>query len=513
MPDKRSRIRKRIAKIRADRKKARATLEGFLKGVWWKPWTLLIGRHTKAICSRIDKAIADYFKGKSTFLLIAVPFRHGKSDISSRALPPFFLAKCREAGLDPDVMMSGYGDTLVQGFSKDAMGIIQSPKFQALFPDIKLSRYERAVHEWSVDGSTGRVYAVALGGGMTGKGGDLIVLDDYCKNRDEARSETYRKKTWARFQDLISRRAPNSIVLVVATPWHVDDVRGRIKKAMADDPDFPRFEELTFPAKNKHPKTGAWDGSFLFEKRFPPEWYRGQYSAQGTFAPALLDCDPVMEGGNMFEMTKIVYHDTLADFPNAVEMDDGSFSLRGYKRGWDLASSEKQRAKDDPDFTVGTKGFVQIHTEHVQGVELRSVDLWIADVVHLQAEAPGRDKTILDTVIRDGRSTSHHMEAFGAYKDAFTSFKKLLRGVVLVEPSRMPGDKVAKASPMEEAFNAGRVHVLRAPWNDFWKQHFTQFPDGSHDDAVDATAVMFDGFMKTKAGIASPEFFRHLAGN
>ena len=512
LPDLQKRVRKRIQRIRKARKQGRETLLGFLKAVWWKPWTLLVGRHTKAICERIDIAIADYFKGKSTFLLVAVHFRHGKSDISSRALPPFFLAKCKAAGMDPDIIMSGYGDTLIKGFSKDAQGIIQSPKFQAIFPDVKLSRYERAVHEWSIEGTTGRVYGIALGGGLMGKGGDLIILDDYCKNRDEARSETYREKTWARFQDLLSRRAPTSIFIIAATPWHIDDVRGRIKKAMEEDPDFPRFEELNFPAKNKDPKTGVWDGSFLFEGRFPKEWYRGQYSAQGTFAPALLDCDPVMEGGNLFDMTRLVYHDTLDDFPNAIELDDGTFSLRGYKRGWDLASTEKQRSKSDPDFTVGVKGFVKVTTQAVQGVELRAVDIWVADVVYLQAKAPNRDKTILDAVIRDGRSTSHSIEAFGAYKDAYETFKKLLRGVVLIEKSHMPGDKVAKASPMEEAFNAGRVHVLRAPWNAFWEKHFMQFPDGTHDDAVDATAVMFDAFMKNKAGIASPEFFRMLNG-
>lgn len=511
MTDARKRIQKRIAGIRKLRAEARATLEGFMRAVWWKPWALLIGAHTAAVCKRIDKAIADYFAGKSTFLLIAIPFRHGKSDIASRALPPFFIAKAKAAGADPDVIMSGYGDTLVQGFSKDAQGIVQSNKFAAIFPDVKLSRYERAVHEWSVDGTTGRVYAIALGGGLTGKGGDLIVLDDYCKNREEARSETYREKTWSRFQDLLSRRAPTSIFIVVATPWHVDDIRGRIRKKMDEDPDFPQFEELTFPAKVKN-RSGQWAGKYLFEERFPRQWYEGQYSAQGSFAPALLDCDPVMEGGNLFDVTKIDVRDSLESFPNAVVAKDGTVSLRGYKRGWDVASTEEQRSKSDPDYTVGVKGFVQIATERVQGVELRSVDLWIADCVYVRAEAPERDKLILDTVIHDGRSTSHQIEAFGAYKDAFTSFKKLLRGVVLVEPSQMPGDKVAKASPMEEAFNAGRVHILRAPWNDFFIRHFTQFPDGAHDDAVDATAVMFDGFMKDTAGIASPEFFRMLHG-
>ncbi len=501
-------VRARIPEIRRRREKARASLEGFIQAVWWKPWPLLIGRHTTAICSRIDKAIEDYKQGKSTFLMIAVPFRHGKSDIASRALPPYFIGKMHKAGLDPDVIMSGYGDTLVQGFSRDAQQILRSNKYRAIFPGIDIDPFCRSVHEWSTDGKTGKINVIALGGGLTGKGGDLIVLDDYCKNREEARSETYREKTWARFQDLMSRRAPTCIFIIVATPWHVDDIRARVKAAMQEDQDFPQFEELNFPARNKDPKTGEWDGTFLFEERFPKAWYLGQYAAQGTFAPALLDCDPVMEGGNMFNMTAIQYHDTLADFPNAIQLPDGTYRLPGYKRGWDLASSEKERAKDSPDYTCGVLGYVRSETTRAGAIELVAHDIWIADMVYCQAEAPDRDKKILDTVIRDGRTTAHHIEAFGAYKDAYTTMKNLLRGIVMIEKSQLPGDKVAKASPMEAPFSAGRVHLLRAPWNDLWEKHFNEFPDGPHDDAVDGTAVMFDAFTRDKPGIASPEFMR-----
>jgi predicted phage terminase large subunit-like protein len=421
------------------------------------------------------------------------------------------MAKAKQAGLDPDLIMSGYGDTLVQAFSKDVQGIIQSQRFKVVFPKVRLSPRERSVHSWAIDGQTGRATVAGLGGGLVGKGGDLIVLDDYMKNREEARSETYRNKGWSFFQDLVSRRAPTSIVIVVATPWHVDDIRGRIKKAMDEDPDFPRFEELSFPAKVAK-KNGAWDGkTFLFPERFPREWYVGQYAAQGSFAPALLDCDPVMEGGNLFDMTKIKIHDTLKDFPNATQTDAGTWTLRGYKRGWDLASATKERAKADPDFTVGVKGFVQEHLTKVKGVELRSYDIWIADVVHCRAEAPDRDALILNTVVRDGRSTSQHVEDFGAYKDAYTTLRRILSGVVVVEACHLPGDKVAKASPLEPCFQVGGVHLLRADWNDFWKRHFAQFPDGTHDDAVDGTVVMFDAFTHDKPGIASPEYFRLLA--
>lgn len=501
-----------LEKVHAELKRrgtARTTLLAFIEYVWWKPWPFLIGRHTREICARLDRAVDDYLAGKSTNLLIAVPFRHGKSDIVSRAFPVYFLARCVAAGRDPDLILTGYGDALIQGFSKDAQNILESRPVQTLFPELHLSARDRSVHSWQVEGQTGRVTATGLGGSLVGKGGDLIDLDDFCKNREEARSEVYRKKTWGHTQDLISRRAPVSIVLVTATPWHVDDVRGRIKRAMAEDPDFPRFEELVFPAKNRGPD-GKWDGTFLFPERFPAAWYLGQYAAQGSFAPALLDCDPRVEGGNLFDVSKIDWHDTLQGFPNAYQDGSGVWKVKGYKRGWDLASSEKQRSKDDPDWTCGVLGFVSQKVERIQGLELRSLDIWIADMAYIRADAPRRDRMILDTCVQDGRGTSHHVEDFGAYKDAYATLKKVLNGVVMVEPSHLPGDKVAKCAILEAPFSAGRFHVLRGAWADVWLKAFQDFPDGSHDDPCDGTVVMVDGWTKGSPGIASPEYFRLL---
>lgn len=487
------------------RGRARASLEGFLAWTWWRPWPLKVGRHTRAICARIDQAIADLRLGKSTFLLVAVPFRHGKSDLVSRALPPYFLA--RTADLHPDVILTGYGQDLVETYSRDCHAIIRSNAFATAFPKVKLSAREANVGSWALEGSSGRVTAAGLGGALTGKGAHLLIVDDYCKNRAEARSSTYRNRTWESFQDAMSRRAPASIVIVCATPWHVDDIRGRIRANMERDPEFPRFEELNFPAKNLD-AAGAWDGTFLFEDRFPAEWYRQQYASQGSFAPALLDCDPQVEGGNRFQTERIDWRDSLEGFPNVVKRPDGRIDLRGYKRAWDLASSEKSRDSDDPDFTVGVKGFVQKSTARIApGLTVETFDVWIADVFAIRAEAPARNDAILQVMAADGQGTAHHVEAFGAYKDTLKTLQGIVRGAIRVEGSKLPGDKAAKLDPLEPVFAQSRVHVLRGKFTELWAKHFREFPDGTHDDAADATAVLFHSFAADAPGIASREFF------
>jgi phage terminase large subunit-like protein len=450
----------------------------FLQAVWWGRKALLIGRHTQAIADELTAACDALLRGESTFLLIAVPFRHGKSDLVSRAFPAFVLGRLSE--LNPDMIMSGYGDSLVRGFSRDVKRIIRSPAYRAIFPNITLERGANRYDSWSVSGSTGVVTATGLGGSITGKGGDVIILDDYCRKREEAVSLVYRDKVWESFQaDLMTRRAPASIVIVCATPWHVDDLRGRIKKEMRENPDFPQFKDIRFPAKNA-------DGSWLFPERFPGKWYLTQYAALKKQAAGMLDCDPQVEGGNRFTVDGVKFHNNPAEFP-----------ATRFIRCWDLASSAKERDKDDPDWTVG----ILLAVTYVSRVP----HLWIKDIVAIQAEAPRRDALIQATA-RAESGVTQHVEAYGGYKDAYTTLKNVLNGICVVKPSHLPADKSAKAAPLEPLFDAGNVHLMRASWNETLLRQFREFPEGSHDDYVDPVAIGFHELAVARGnGMAIPE--------
>lgn len=470
---------KQISKIDAKYEKARrmasTSLLAFMRWCWWMPQPFVVGRHTRAICERLTRAVEDCRNGKSTYLLIAVPFRHGKSDIVSRALPPFFLGRC--ADMQPDVIMTGYGAKLVQKFSKTAKKIIRSKQYKAVFPGVDISRGSDTTAEWQVSDSAGVVIAQGLGGSITGCGGNLIIVDDYCKSRAEAVSKTYREKIWDGFRnDILTRQnAPASIVIVCATPWHVDDLRGRIKKAMTENDDFPNFEDLSFPAQ----KAGEYD--YLFEERFPAEWYRAQRVSLGKQAAALLDCNPIVEGGNRFDLSKVVYHSTLEGWPSGRET-----------RGWDLASSTKERNGDDPDRTWGVRGYVE--TKSLGFRDAKQHHIWIRSMVYCRSEATERNKLIVRTAQADGPGVPQHIEAFGGYKDTYTTMRDVLKGVCMVRKSRLPGDKSAKLSPLEPSFDAGIVHVYVPGCKgalELWQDEFSSFPDGAHDDGPDATAVMY----------------------
>ena len=145
--------------------------------MWWKPWPFLIGPHTRAIAAAIDDAIEAYLQGESSCIDIEVPFRHGKSDLVSRALIPYFLGRCQES--HPDVILTGYGDSLVRDLGTDAKNIIKSRVYQRIFPSVRVARGSDASDKWKIENSSGVVTVVGLGGSMVGKGANLLIVDDY----------------------------------------------------------------------------------------------------------------------------------------------------------------------------------------------------------------------------------------------------------------------------------------------------------------------------------------------
>ena len=299
----------RDAKIEMLRRRAARDMLAFMRYCWWMPSPLRVGRHTRAICERLTRAVWDWKTARRpTYLVVSVPFRHGKSDMVSRALPAFFLGVCREE--EPDVIMTSYASSLCQEFSDKVQGLVKSEAYQRVFPGMEIDPAMCAKDKWRIKGAAGTVNAVGLGGSVTGKGAHLLIVDDYCKNREEAESKGVRDKTWASFNDdFMTRLNGAAIVVVCATRWHEDDVIGRIRRAMEANPDYPPFEELVFPARREG--DGGWDT--LFPEMYDAAWYARQRASLGPYsAAALLDCDPKGAGEVLFRREWIRWYEGVA---------------------------------------------------------------------------------------------------------------------------------------------------------------------------------------------------------
>ena len=446
------------------RRWARKDLLAFLDFVWWKgslePFK--VGRHTRVIASKLTEGVHRLRNGESSFLDIRVPVRHGKSDLVSRALPAFVHGVLGDCGLDPEVIIASYQGRLSEGFSRDAQDIIQSKPFRELWPAVKISPRAGGVQEWQIAGRRGKTNAIGLEGGITGRGGHVIILDDYFQGREDAESETWRDKSWNAFRnDLMSRRSPTgAFVVVCATPWHVDGIQQRIQKAMRDDPSFPRFDVIQFKARWRDKDGDPWQ--YLFPERIPAEWYDSQY---GTLTPyeasGLLDCEPIPAAGNVSNS-------------GWFEVVDYCPVLLRKARWWDTAATKKKSS----DQTVGAKA----------GVAANGIT-YITDIKRGRWPGPEVPQQVASAAAADSRDTEVWMEYEGGSQGqiAASLFMRLLAGyTVYAAPAVGRGVKLVKVMPGLSRGRAGLVKLVRGPWVDEFRASLDVFPEGDHDDDVDA---------------------------
>jgi predicted phage terminase large subunit-like protein len=470
---------------------ARQSTLHFMEYCWQQPNSpLMVGEHTKAIASIIDEAIENFRNGISSYISIAVPYRHGKSDLSSRFLPAKFVGEFP----DEPVITGSYAASLSEKFSRATKRIMDSPEYKKLYKT-RLSKKTDNASVRAIDGHNGEMIYVGADGGATGNGAALLVVDDFFKNRKEAESETIRKSRWESFSnDFFTRLGPVHIVIVLNTRWHVDDISGRIinrNDPMHDDFDamFPKFKQVVFPAMDE-------DGNYLFPQRYDDHWYQVQFAILGGVgsyaANCLLQGEPTTKGGNMIKTDKIKFD---------AEMPDDLF----YVRAWDLASTEKERNSDDPDYTFGL--CVAVRQKVVrdlmgqtilndEGDPTKIYHLYIEDGRYCREEAPRRDKLIRATALEDGAEVWQGTESVAGYKDKYTLLKDALSGVRVVRKITLKGDKVVRASVLEPIFLAGNVHIngntSQHPWVALLIKHLSEFPNGTHDCGVDALVNAFN---------------------
>ena len=467
---------------------ASTSLLHFSAFTWLDPDPYVTGRHTREICARLDRAVEDYRKGKSTYLIVTVPFRNGKSQIVSRAFPPYAFGRLQD--LQPEMILATHGQGLSDDMSRDAQDIIRSEDYRQLFPNVKIDPRKAGVQQWRILGSRSKLNATGLGGGFIGKGANILIVDDYLAGREEAESEAYRKSSWEGFTDLFTRLGPVHIVVILATRWHVDDVIGRIKNR--NNPDHEDYEASYPKYEIMHYKALQDDGTYLFLERYPKEWYEAQF---GTLSPyriaAELQGEPTLPGGNMLKVDKIHFN---------AEMPDDLV----YNRGWDLASSKEERTGDDPDYTFGICLAVRITAiRDLMGNQIRDSEgepmykyvIYIEDGKYCKEEATARDKMIRQAAHEDGPEVWQGIESVGGYKDKFTTMRDIMAGVRVIRKIHRHSDKVTYASKLEPVFAAGNVYIgapKTKPWVRLLIQQLSQFPDGVHDDAVDALYNAFE---------------------
>jgi hypothetical protein len=179
--------------------------------------------HHKVLIDKLEAVES----GKIKRLIVTMPPRHGKSEIVSVQFPAWAIGK----NPDRNIIEASYSADLAVDFGRQVRNIIAGERYRFLFPKLTLAEDSQAKGKWNTNGR-GAYNAVGVGGATTGKGADLLLIDDPIKNRQDAESQVIRDSTWDWYTSTArTRLSPEGAIVVVMTRWHDDDLVGRILRS------------------------------------------------------------------------------------------------------------------------------------------------------------------------------------------------------------------------------------------------------------------------------------------
>jgi len=329
-----------------------------------------------------------------------------------------------------------------------------SEYYHTLFPGVKLSGDAGSVTQWELDGHRGGFRSVGIGGGVTGHGADLALIDDPVKSAESAESAVQRDAVWAWYtSELVTRLHPNAAIVLGLTRWHEDDLAGRI---LANDGD--RWTVLSLPAIDEQ-------GQALWPERYDVDaLHEIERSVGSRVWAALYQQQPTGASGNEFK--REWFADTYQTLPPVSE---------AWTR-WDTALKDGERNDRTAYITVARGRDGQLY-----GVD-GAAGHWSGDEI---AENMGR-------VFGDNR------RRFGsAYRGEY--IEDAAAGALMLQRNRSASGvtaipvKVPKVGKLVRARGVAPLvesRRFRAPavghwWHDVFEPEICAFPFSAHDDCAD----------------------------
>jgi predicted phage terminase large subunit-like protein len=443
----------------------------------------------------IDDAIVEAIAGDAPpRIIVEAPPRHGKSWLCSKWLPAWFV------GTFPTkrVLFGAYEADFAAQWGARGRRILEElggPIFGIGVDDESRARYRWDVKQsWQpgdadafdwMSGDGGGMMTAGVGGPFTGKGGDLIIIDDPVKNREEAESERYREKIWEWWQSAIyTRLEPGAVAIVIMARWHHDDLAGRLLQAAADGGE--EWTRIRLPAlAEENDVLGRKPGEALWPERYDEEDFARmrQPGGVGSYAfEGLYQCNPTMKQGDIWLRDWWAYHEG-----RFLDENGHPFRFDTVIESWDCAFKKKS----DTDFVVGQLwGRYKARKFLLAQIRARlSFTETKAAMRALTRWARLREWTPQAVLVEDKANGSAIIDELRSEID----------GIVPVEPE---ASKEARAHAAAPTIEAGQVEIpsgtIPAPPDrqGRWEPTPTHvlvdeaaaFPRGTNDDQVDATS-------------------------
>jgi predicted phage terminase large subunit-like protein len=448
--------------IHAERiRRAKASLSSFCR---------LQGHIPAAHHSLLIEKLEAVERGEIARLMIFMPPGSAKSTYASIDFPAWYI------GRNPtkNVITGSYAQRLSRRFARKCRNVVRSQTYREVF-GFGLAAGAKAAEEWEVEPG-GEFTATSVDGAVTGRRGDVILVDDPVKGRKEADSPTIRETAWHWWvSDLRTRLKPFGALIVIMTRWHEDDIAGRILPLDYDGEsgvfvgrDGEEWHVLSIRAEAEaNDPLGRKPGEFLW-----PEWFAGGMLAREKIAQgprnwsALYQQRPSPEEGDYFKSEWVRWYDK----PPAKEL------LRIY------GASDYAVTADGGDFTV----------HGIFGVDAAD-RIFVLDWWRQQAPSDVWIETLCD-LVQKWKPVQWAEESGQIEKGVGPFLEKRMRergAYVYREQFTSAADKPTRAQSIRGRMAMGMVYFPRtAPWVNTLVRQLLTFPTGTNDDDVDVMSLL-----------------------
>lgn len=446
----------------------------------------------------IDNALEQVAQGKITRLIISMPPQEGKSQRVSRRFPLWLLHQDKRLR----IAIASYEHRMARRWGRAIRDDlrIHGPRLR-----MQVSTSSFAAHEWQLEGKGGGVYCVGIGGALTGRPVDVLIIDDPIKDRKQADSLTHREAIWDWWTDVaLTRLAPGAPVVIILTRWHFDDIVGRLLAAEDGDD----WTVINIPAEADHdPAKGGTDplgrepGEFMesARRRTPADWQLKKTAVGARTWASLYQGRPSPAQGDIFERDWWQFYDSVP----WIQRSDGSMWVPPVGEGdpveliqsWDMAF----KGTEDSDFVVG-----QVWLR-------RGVQAFLLDQVCERLTFTRTCQALRELTARWPQAVLKLVEDKANGTAVINSLSRTVGGIVPEEPHGSKQARAAAVSPFVQAGNVFLPAPELAPWIGRYLEELTSFPNAAHDDQVDATSQALNRLLLapllTEVGIIEDETY------